>query len=88
MSVVFEATPLVVTVKVAKVAFAATVTLVGTCAAGLLLESVTIAPPDGAGPVSVTVPTDEAPAGTEVGFRLRDERAGRVTVKLALWVDP
>jgi hypothetical protein len=54
----------------------------------LVLERVTTAPPDGAGPVRVTVPTDEDPAGTEVGFRLRDESVGRVTVRLAFWVDP
>ena len=79
----------VVTVKVAEVEFAATVTLAGTCAAAvLLLDSATTAPPAGAGPLSVTVPTEEAPAGTEVGFRLTEVTTGGVTVKLAVWVAP
>jgi hypothetical protein len=34
------------------------------------------------------VPTEEAPAGTDAGFRLRDARVGGVTVRLAVWVDP
>jgi len=89
VSAVFAATELVVTVKVAVVAFAATVTLAGTCAAaGLLLDSVTNAPPAGAGPLSATVPVAVAPAGTEVGFRLRELSTGRVTVKVAFWVVP
>ena len=86
--VVFAATELVVTVKVAVVALAATVTLAGTRAAVLLLDRVTTAPPAAAGPLSVTVPIDEAPAGTEEGFRLREVRTGAVTVKPAFWVAP
>ena len=57
MSEVFDPTGLVVTVNVAVVALAATVTLAGTWAAPvLLLESVTTAPPAGAGALRVTVP--------------------------------
>ena len=64
-----EATALVLTANVALVAPAATVTLAGTLAAVvLLLESATCAPPDGAGPLSVTVPVDEFPPVTLVGF--------------------
>ena len=53
----------------------ATVTLEGTVAAVvLLLESVTVAPPAGAGPLSVTVPVEEFPPVTLVGFSESDER--------------
>jgi len=68
------ATALVLTVKVALVAPAATVTLEGTLAAVLLLESVTCAPPVGAGPLSVTVPLEEFPPVTLVGFSESEER--------------
>src|SRR5262249_37509546 len=46
----------VCTVNVALVLPAATVTLVGTLAAPLLLDSMTCAPPAGAGPLRVTLP--------------------------------
>src|SRR5437660_7169043 len=53
-------TTLVLTVKVALVAPAGTVTLDGTLpAAVLLLESVTCAPPAGAGPLNVAVPVED-----------------------------
>src|SRR2546425_348908 len=65
----------VLTVKVALVAPAATVTLEGTLAAVvLLLESVTCAPAEGAGPLNVTVPVEEFPPVTLVGFNESDER--------------
>ena len=68
-------TILVLTVNVADVAPAATVTLAGTRAAVvLLLESATCAPPAGAGPLNVTVPVDEFPPTTLVGFSANDER--------------
>src|SRR3989449_11745402 len=72
------ATALVVTVNVTLVAPTGTVTLAGTVAAELLLDSVTCAPPAGAGPFSVTVPV-ELPAealapGTVAGFTPSDER--------------
>ena len=71
------ATALVLTVKVALVAPAATVTLEGTPATVvLLLERVTVAPPDGAAPLSVTVPVEEFPPVTLVGFSVSDERVG------------
>src|SRR5881398_1620361 len=71
------ATALVLIVKVAVVLAAGTVTLEGTLAAALLLESVTCAPPAGAGPLSVTVPVDDcAPPITLVGFNVSEETAG------------
>lgn len=69
------------TVKVALVCPACTVTLDGTVATEvLLLESVTVAPPDGAAAVSVTVPVELLPPLTLVGFRLSEES---VTLPLA-----
>ena len=63
--------------NVAVVAPAATVTLEGTVAAAvLLLESATVAPPAGAAPLSVTVPVEEFPPVTLVGFSESDERVG------------
>jgi hypothetical protein len=77
VTVVDAATALVLTVKVALVAPAATVTLEGTPATVvLLLERVTVAPPDGAAPLSVTVPVEEFPPVTLVGFSVSDERVG------------
>ena len=68
-------TALVLTLNDALVAPAATVTLEGTLAAVvLLLESVTCAPPAGAGPLSVTVPVEEFPPVTLVGFSESEER--------------
>src|SRR5439155_1246031 len=62
-------TVLVVTVKVALVAPAGTVTLAGTVAAAvLLLASVTTIPPLGAAPLRVTVPCDVPPPVTLVGL--------------------
>src|SRR5712692_9819708 len=69
------ATALVLIANVALVAPAATVTLDGTLAAAvLLLESVTCAPPAGAAPLNVTVPIEEFPPVTPVGFTESEER--------------
>ncbi len=58
----------VLTVNVALLAPAATVTLVGTVAtAVLLLDKLTTAPPLGASPLSVTVPCEVFPPVTLVG---------------------
>jgi len=74
MTAVDAATALVLTVKVALVAPAETVTPVGTLAAAvLLLERVTCAPPAGAGPLSVTVPVEKFPPVTLVGFNVVEE---------------
>jgi hypothetical protein len=52
----------------------------------LLLDSVTIAPPAGAGPFRVTVPVDVLPPITDVGLTLMEFRTAAVTVKAALCV--
>jgi hypothetical protein len=67
----------VLTVNVALVAPAATVTLNGTIAAAVLLvESATVAPPAGAGPLNVTVPVEGVPPMTLVGFSVSEETVG------------
>src|SRR5437867_1765021 len=92
VTVVEKTTIDVFTVKVALVAPAGMVTLPGTAATpGLLLESVTNAPPAGAGPFSLTVPAEDSrPPTTLVGFRLSEERvgAGAITVSEAVCVTP
>jgi len=87
--VVFGAIGLVVTVKVAVVAFAATVTLAGTCAAAVvLLERATMAPLAGAGPVKVTVPVEEFPPMTEAGVSVTELSVEAVTVRVAVLIAP
>src|SRR6266480_6303575 len=70
-------TALVLTVNVALLAPAAIVTLAGTLAAPVLLESSSCAPPVSAGPLSVTVPVEADPPATLVGFSVSEERVGR-----------
>jgi hypothetical protein len=78
-------TAVVVTENVAVACPAATVTLAGTAATGvLLLPSVTTNPPFGATPVSVTVPVDPVPPVTVVGLNETVEIAAGFTVKVAL----
>src|SRR6267143_407609 len=85
LTAVDAATALVVTLKPAVVPPAGTVTLAGTTAAGLLLESVTCAPPAGAGPFSVTVPAEGLPPVTLAGLSASEEtiKAEGVTVSVA-----
>lgn len=74
---VVSATRNVVTVKLALVAPAGTVTVVGTLAApGRLLESATLVPPAGAALGSVTVPVAGFPPGTLVGLTVNEDSAG------------
>ncbi len=80
---------MLVTVNVALVAPAATVTLAGTVAlVVLLLARLTTTPPEGALPVSVTVPVEGVPPITVVGFRASVLSSGAVTVNVALLVTP
>ena len=94
MTKVDVATALVVTGKVAVVAPVGTVTLplVGTLATdGLVLERETTAPPLGAGALSATLPVEEDPPMTLVGFIVSEVRVGRafgVTVSEAVWEVP
>ena len=84
------ATALVITLKLTVVPPGETVTLAGTPAAGLLLESVTCAPPAGAGALSITVPVEDcSPPTTLVGLRVSEERtAAGITVSDAVRVAP
>jgi hypothetical protein len=82
-------TGFVVTVKVAAVAPAPTVTLGGTVAAVvLLLESWIVIPVAGAAPLRVTVPVDGLPPTTFDGFNFNEDNAGRVIVNVAVFVTP
>jgi hypothetical protein len=72
-AVVVLATGEVVTVNVAVVEPAATVTLDGT--AELVLDKLTRIPLAGAGLLRVTVPVDELPPTTELGLTLTAESA-------------
>ena len=82
-------TRFVVTVKVAVVAPAATVTLGGTVATVvLLLESWTVIPDAGAAPLRVTVPVDGLPPTTFDGFNFNEDNAGRAIVNVAVLVTP
>ena len=82
------ATALVVMLNVVLVAPAAIVTLAGTDAAGLLLESATWAPPVGAGPSRLTVPVSELPPVTLAWLRLTADTPGGTTVSDAVCVAP
>jgi hypothetical protein len=88
--VVVEATPNVVTVKVADVLPADTVTLAGTLAAAvLLLVRLTETPPVGAAAFSRTVPVELLPPTTLVGLRDTDETdTAGLTRSVALAVPP
>jgi hypothetical protein len=84
-------TEVVVTVNVALVAPAVTVTLAGAVAADALLERETTAPPLGAAPLSVTVPVDDVPPLTLVGLSATEDSATAVagfTVSEAVLVVP
>ena len=90
MAFVVVTTTAVLTLKVACVAPAGTVTLEGTEAAPLLLVSATCAPPAGAGPFNLTVPVElpSGPPTTLTGLTASDETAGGSTVSEAVRVAP
>ena len=74
--------------NVALVAPSGTVTLPGTeTTDGLLLDSVTTAPPAGAGPYSVTVPVEGFPPTTVDGLTVTEDNQRR-TVRVVVLVTP
>jgi len=85
-------TDVVPMVRVALVAPAATVTLAGTVAAALLLESVTPNPPAGAADVNVTVPCANVPPATLAGLTetavSEAGGGGGITVSVPAFVAP
>lgn len=86
---VFAVTAMVVTVNVAVLAPAATVTEAGTLALVMLDLSATTSPPVGATPFRVTVPVEGVPPTTEIGDRETLLRVGAVMARLAVAeVDP
>ena len=86
VTVVTAETALVVTVKVAVVAPAATVTLAGVVDDALSSESVTMAPPAGAALPRVTVPVEEVPPFTLAGAMDTDVSTGGLIVKVVACV--
>jgi hypothetical protein len=80
------------TVNVALVAPAGTITAEGMLAAPLSLASATCAPPAGAGPLSVTVPVEDCtPPITLDGFSVSDDTVGSgagVTMSVADLLTP
>ena len=76
VAVVEEVTACVVTVKVAVDLPAATLTEVGTSAIELLLDKLIRMPPAGAALRRLTVPVDETPPITAVGFSENEASAG------------
>ena len=73
----------VVTVKVALVWPAATVTLAGVVAAVLLSCNLTSAPPGGAGPLSIKVPVELFPPVTGLGLKVTADTRRGLTVRAA-----
>jgi len=85
---VMAATAVVVTGNVAVVDPAAIVTLAGTDADVLVLESATDEPPSGATPLRVTVPVELAPPVKLAGTRASAATTGGLMVSTAICVAP
>lgn len=81
-------TPTVLTVNVAEVAPAETVTFAGTVALVELELRTTLVPLVGAGPLSVTVPVADEPPKTEAGATVSELTVGAPIVSVALAVIP
>jgi hypothetical protein len=86
-TVVSASTATDVAVKLAESAPSGTVTTAGTVIAGLLLTKATSTPPAGAMPVSVTLPTVEAPPLSMVAIDTEDN-TGAATVMVLVTVVP
>lgn len=89
VAVVEELTAVDVTVNVAVELPALTLTLAGTVADALLLDSAIAVPPAGAGALKVTVPVDGAPPVTLVGFNVTEDNVtAGVIPSSAVWFTP
>jgi len=88
VALVVELTVDVLTVNVAEVLPAGMVTVAGAVADDWLLERVMTKPPVGAAEPMVTVPVDELPPETLVGFSVSDDNPGAFTVNPALATTP
>ena len=88
VALVIAETAVVVTVKVAVVAPAATVTEAGGTAFVLVELNATTAPPVGAAPLRVTVPVDEAPPTREVGASVSPVIEAGLIVSVPFWEAP
>jgi len=86
VEVTWDATPDVVTTKEVVFEPAGTVTVGGTCAAAFELVTVTVIPPAGAIPVSITVAVDAPPPVKVVGLSVRVDITGGLTVSFAVLV--
>ena len=82
------ATTTVVTVNVALVVPAGTVTFAGVVEDALLSDRVTTAPPVGAGLFKVTVPVEEFPPNTVAGFMASVDIVRGLIVSPAVAVEP
>jgi len=79
----------VLTLKVALLDPEPTVTVAGAVpTAVLLLRSVTTIPPDGATPLSLTVPCELLPPATLAGLSVSEESEGGVKLRVAICMTP